>query len=111
MEIIGKPALKDEAQFKQEISSKYNSTTEGGLTLRGFRDWFRSQLISEGEAAIWKWLELLGYDRDLYSVRSRIITMNFHSRILEIGGGSVEVRCRDAVGTDIDNRVNEMILE
>jgi hypothetical protein len=111
LEIIGKPAPKDEPAFKAEISSKFNSTPEGGLTLRGFKDWWRVQLINEGEPAIWKWLELLGYDRDLYSVRSRIVTLNFHSRILEVGGGSVEVRCRDAIGTDIDNRVNEMIME
>lgn len=103
--------MKDEKLFQETITSKYNSSQEGGLTLRGFRDWWKAQLLSEGEAAIWTWLELLGYDRDLYSVRSRIFTMNFHSRILEIGGGSLEVRVRDAVGTDIDNRANEMILE
>ena len=60
---------------------------------------------------MWIWLEKLGYDRDLYSLRSRLFSINFHSRILEIGGGSVEVRVRDAVPTDIDNRTNEMILE
>lgn len=68
-------------------------------------------MIAEGEPTIWTWLEKLGYDRDLYSLRSRLFTINFHSRILEVEGGSVEVRVRDAVGTDIDNRTNEMILE
>ena len=52
----------------------------------------------------------MGYDRDLYSVRSRIFTMTFHSRSLE-GESHLEVRVRDAIGTDIDNRTNEMILE
>ena len=56
------------------------------------------------------WLEKLGYDRDLYSVRSRLFSLNFHSRSLE-GDDSIEVRVRDAIGTDIDNRTNEMILE
>ncbi len=112
LDIIGsKLLLKDDIQFKEHITSKYNSSPDGGLTLRGFKDWWKTQLINEGESSIWQWLELLGYDRDFYSVRSRILTMNFHSRILEIGAGSVEVRVRDAVGTDIDNRTNEMILE
>ena len=67
--------------------------------------------MHEGDATIWTWLEKLGYDRDLYSLRSRLFSINFHSRILEVGGGSVEVRVRDAVSTDIDNRTNELILE
>jgi hypothetical protein len=45
---------------------KYNSY-ENSLTLRGFKDWWRSQLISEGEGVIWQWMEKLGYDRDFFS--------------------------------------------
>ena len=56
-------------------------------------------------------MEKLGYDRDLYSLRSRLFTINFHSRILEAEGGSIEVRVRDAVPTDISTRTTEMILE
>lgn len=67
-------------------------------------------MIAEGEPKIWEWLEKMGYDRDLFSVRSRVFTMTFHSRSLE-GESHLEVRVRDAIGTDIDNRTNEMILE
>lgn len=69
LEIFGK-SIKDENEFKTSILSKYNSH-EGALTLRGFRDWWKQQLLSEGEATVWSWLEKLGYDRDLFSVRSR----------------------------------------
>jgi len=109
LELIGK-TVKDEVQFKNEVLSKFNSH-DSGITLRGFRDWWRAQLLQEGEATVWTWLEKLGYDRDLYSLRSRLFCINFHSRILEVGGGSVEVRVRDAVLTDIDNRTTEMVLE
>lgn len=54
-------------------------------------------------------MEKLGYDRDLYSIRSRTIGVSFFSRSLE-GEDSIEVRIRDAVGTDLDNKTNEMIL-
>ena len=67
-------------------------------------------MIAEGEINIWTWLEKLGYDHDIYSLRSRVFTMVFQSRSLE-GESAIEVRVRDAVGTDIDNRTNEMILE
>ena len=55
------------------------------------------------------WLEKLGYDRDLFSLRSRLFTLNVHSRPLE-GEASVEVRVREALATDIDSKLNEMIL-
>ena len=107
MEIIGK-SIKDEVEWKTTITGKFNSY-EDALTLKGFKDWWRQQLISEGDATIWMWLEKLGYDRDLYSLRSRIFTITFHSRCLD-GEEPIEVRVRDAIGTDIDNKTSELIL-
>lgn len=57
----------------------------GELTLKGFRDWFLDQLRKEGEEKIFEWLAKLGYDEDLYSVRSRLFTITFHSK--NVGGG------------------------
>ena len=68
------------------------------------------QLIASGEPAIWTWLEKLGYDRDLWGTRSRRYALAVHSRGLE-EEDTVEVRIMDALGTDIDNRVSEMILD
>lgn len=107
VDIIGKP-LKDEAEFKATVTSRFNSY-EDALTLKGFKDWWKQQLLSEGEATIWQWLEKMGYDRDLYSLRSRIFTVTFHSRCLD-GEEPIEVRIRDAVGTDLDNKTTEMLL-
>ena len=44
-----------------------------------------------GEEAIWKWLENLGYDRYLNSVRSRSFLFTIHSE------GEVSVTVRDAI--------------
>ena len=66
--------------------------------------------MAQGEPAVWVWLEKLGYDRDLYIFRSKLFTISVHSRNLE-GDEALEVRIRDAIGTDIDSKVNEMLLE
>ena len=108
LEIVGQH-LADPAQFKDQYLSKYNSH-DGGITLKGFLDWWKSQLVAHGEPAIWVWLEKLGYDRDLYIFRSKLYTISIHSRNLE-GEGALEVKIRDAIGTDIDSKVAEMILE
>lgn len=55
-------------------------------------------------------LEKLGYDKDYYSVRSRLFNISFHSRNVE-GEGKMEVMIRDAIGTDIDNVANKLILK
>ena len=110
LEIIGKPSV-SEKEFKNAVLAKFNSL-ENALTLKGFKEWWRTQLIGEGgETTIWTWLEKMGYDRDLYSLRSRSFTLALHSRSLEAGENAVELRVRDAIATDIDNRVNEMVLQ
>jgi len=40
---------------------------------------------------VWNWLDLLGYDKDLISVRSRCFIMTMHS---EMG---ISVTVRDAI--------------
>jgi hypothetical protein len=108
LEIIGK-TIKDEKEFNETVANKFVSY-KNALTVRGFKEWWRQALLSEGEAQIWQYLEKLGYDHDLYSVRSRLFNVSFHSRCLE-GEDPVEVRIRDTVGTDIDNKTNEMIIQ
>lgn len=108
-ECIGKP-IKTEQEFKDQILNVYNSEEGKGLTLSGFKDFWRKSILSDGESMIWSWLEKLGYDRDLYSVRSRVFTLTVHSRCLD-GEAPVELRIRDAIGTDIDEKTNQMIIK
>ena len=59
-------------------------------------------------------MDKLGYDRDLYSVKSRLFNITFHSKSLAPAGEEakkMEVKIRDAVNTDVDNIVNRLILE
>jgi hypothetical protein len=59
---------------------------------------------------IYGWLAKLGYDKDFYSIRSRLFTITLHSRTIE-GEGQMEVMVRDSIGTDLDNSTNKLILK
>ena len=54
-------------------------------------DYFRDSIMTLGEEAIWKWFEKLGYDRDLFSIRSRTFLLTIHSTI------ELSVTVRDAI--------------
>jgi len=47
----------------------------------------------------------LGYDKDLYSLRSRCFMMTFHS------ASELTTTVRDAIQTDLDMRTNLLILD
>lgn len=53
-----------------------------------------------GNESVWKWFEKLGYDRNLYTVRSRAFIFTLHSST------EVAVTVRDAINTDLDNRAH-----
>lgn len=57
---------------------KYVST-DRGLTLKGFKDFWADSIKENGETTIWQWLGKLGYDRELYSNFSRSFIMTMHS--------------------------------
>lgn len=59
-----------ESEFRSEILEKYCSSNRG-VTLRGFKDFWRESIRNFSEDVIFSWLENLGYDQDLYSIRSR----------------------------------------
>mmetsp|Transcript_3680 Transcript_3680/g.3608 ORF Transcript_3680/g.3608 Transcript_3680/m.3608 type:complete len:416 (-) Transcript_3680:276-1523(-) len=98
-----------EPEFQSNILGKYCSY-QGALTLKGFTDWFLDQVQEKGDQTIYEWLNKLGYDSDLYSIRSRLFTITFHSKTLQ-GEGQMEVKIRDAINTDIDNKATKLILE
>lgn len=85
--------------FEMHLLSKYQSTQKG-LTLRGFIDFFKQQIKDQGQQVIQKWFSMLGYDNNLYSVRSRSFVMSIHSDI------ELSVVVRDAIQTDLDSRAN-----
>lgn len=108
-ECIGKGNL-TEKEFQTEVLAKFHSTLKG-VTLQGFKDYFK-HLVNETRASygssdeqVWQWLENLGYDRDLYSVRSRCFMLTCHS------AHEVSVTVRDAVQTDLDTRTNLLVID
>ena len=51
------------------------------------------------------WLQNLGYDSELYPLRSRCFMLTFHS------DQSVAVSVRDALNTDLNSKTNLLILK
>lgn len=59
-----------ESEFRKDILEKYCSSNRG-ITQRGFKEFWRESIRNYGEETVFGWLENLGYDEDLYSIRSR----------------------------------------
>ena len=57
------------------------------------------------EDIMFEWLSNLGYDQDLYSIRSRCFILTFHSSV------DLSVAVRDAVQTDLDMRTNLLVMD
>ena len=57
------------------------------------------------EELMFKWLAALGYDQDLYSIKSRCFMLTFHSNI------DLSVSVRDAIQTDLDTRTNLLTVD
>ena len=100
--ITNNPISKEE--FDESILGKYTSSSEG-ITEKGFINFFVENLHNYGEKQIWGWLENLGYDQGLYPLRSRCFMLTFHS------DNSLAVAVRDALNTDLNNKVNKLILK
>ena len=74
------------------------------MTYRGFKEFWKNAIETYGEATVWNWLENLGYDRDMYSVRSRVFVLTLHCET------ELAVTVRDSIQTDLDDRCNVAIL-
>jgi hypothetical protein len=66
-----------ESEFKNQILEKYCSSTKG-LTLNGFIQFWGDSTRKLGEETVFGWLEELGYDRSLFSMRSRVFILSIH---------------------------------
>eukprot|EP00357_Protocruzia_adherens_P011223 CAMPEP_0115030694 /NCGR_PEP_ID=MMETSP0216-20121206/37993_1 /TAXON_ID=223996 /ORGANISM="Protocruzia adherens, Strain Boccale" /LENGTH=823 /DNA_ID=CAMNT_0002408007 /DNA_START=44 /DNA_END=2515 /DNA_ORIENTATION=+ len=93
-----------EHDFRTTILEKYCSSNKG-LSYRGFLDFWQDSIEQNGEEKIWKWFEALGYDRDLYSIRSRCFILTVH------GENDFAVTVRNAIQTDLDNQTNILLIK
>ena len=92
----------DENEFKNilEQFQSYN----GCITENGFIDFWKKKLIS-GDDEIKNWFKALGYDDDLYPLKSRCFMLTFHSDI------PISVSARDALSTDLNKKIDKLIIK
>ena len=76
-----------------------------GLTLEGLNQFFMDMIRKQGEEAVWRWVDALGYTRNLYSVKSRPFVLSFHS------DQNNRITMREAAGTGLNDKVNCMLIE
>ena len=79
-----------------ESIKSLHCSTQNGLTQEGLISYFKEIILKRGEEKIWDWLLALGYDKDLYSVKSRMIILNVHSTT------KIKLTVRDAVQSNLD---------
>ena len=93
-----------EDEFKQFYLNKYPSSDKG-ISLKGFMEFWKNSILTMGEDTVLNWFEMLGYDKSLFSLRSRCFILTVHS--------DHEISCtvRDSVQTDLDSKVNAMIID
>lgn len=95
-----------EEEFNRKISKRFCNNDEGGINRRGFLEFWKDAIRSQGEAAVWRWFEKWGYDKDLYSCESRCFMLTIHSL------KPIEIQIEEASPKkDYDVFVNKIILE
>lgn len=66
-----------EDDFRKDILKNYASSTKG-ISQMGFLQFWLDKTKQLGEETMYGWLENLGYDRSLHSIRSRSFLLNIH---------------------------------
>ena len=92
----------DENEFKN-ILAQFQSYN-GNITENGFVEFWKKKLI-ENQDEIKNWLEALGYDNDLYPLKSRCFMLTFHSDI------PISVSARDALSTDLNKKIDKLVIK
>lgn len=95
-----------EDDFHKKISKKFCNNDEGGINRRGFLEFWKDAIRTQGESSIWRWFEKWGYDKDLHSFESRCFMLTIHSL------KPIAIQIEEATPKkDYDADVNRIILE
>lgn len=95
-----------EADYQKKILKRFCNNEQGGISKRGFLDFWRDAVKTQGESAVWRWFEKWGYDKDLFPVESRCFMLTIHSI------KSIAIQIEEASSKkDYDDLVNKMIVE
>lgn len=71
-----------EEDFRKTILKKFcssSSTNSGAVNRRGFLGFFKDAIQTQGEAAVWRWLDRWGFDRELFPQEARSFMLTLHS--------------------------------
>ena len=60
---------------------------------------------------MWRWLNIWGYDEDLFAYKRRTFTLTIHTRPNEQNTKTVTLELRDALQNDINYHVMNLLLE
>ena len=90
--------------FNNNILNKYQSYMNG-ITEKGFIDFFKDNYLSKnGKEEINKWFNKLGYDKNLYPLKSRCFMITFHSEI------PIKVSVFNSLETNLYTKIERLIL-
>jgi hypothetical protein len=92
----------DENEFKN-ICDEFQSYN-GCITENGFVEFWKKK-TEESIEEIKTWFKALGYDEDLYPLKSRCFMLTFHSDI------AISVSARDALSTDLNKKIDKLIIK
>ncbi len=90
-------------EFDADVLTKFCSTGRG-LTLKGFKQWFKEEVPKRTEEKVFEWLSKLGYDKELFSSFSRSFIVTFHSE------HPLSLQVGDTVGTNLEEAAQKIIL-
>ena len=80
-------------------------STTNGITQEGLVSYFKEIIHKRGEEKMWEWLQALGYDKDLYSIKSRVFILSVHSTV------KLKLTVKDAVQSNLDKITTLQLLE
>ena len=92
----------DEFKFLLEQYQSYNES----ITEQGFVEFWKNSYLQEGgDAEVKSWLKNLGYDDDLFPLKSRNFMLTFHSDI------PISVCARDNISTDLNKKIDKLVIK
>jgi hypothetical protein len=68
-----------EDDYKKKVLAKFCNNDQGGVNKRGFCEFWKDTIKTQGETTAWRWLDKWGYDKDLYPFESRCFMLTIHS--------------------------------
>ena len=94
----------NEKYFNNNILNRYQCYSHG-ITEKGFIDFFKDIYISKnGKEEIYNWLNKLGYDKDLYPLKSRCFMITFQTEF------PIKVSVYNTLNTNLYSKIERLIL-